>query len=133
MRFGHILAVFLTTIGTTVALPLLGIAAPLAWVIGVGLVWTRRGWTTGERALLTMVWPGGTALPLVIAVTAARTCVSTASSGLDGSVGPGVGDAVCTGFALPQAIGVPLFVAMVAAPLIVGAMALIRLHRRTAV
>ena len=29
------------------------------WIVGVALVWASRTWTGGEKALATLVWPGG--------------------------------------------------------------------------
>jgi hypothetical protein len=98
--------------------PLMPLGALAGFVTGLVLLWTSRSWTAGEKLLATLVWPGGVVLPLVLGTFATRTCITDATG------------EVCTGFALPAVVGVPVGIAAVAAPLVVGALLLVRAQRR---
>jgi glucose-6-phosphate-specific signal transduction histidine kinase len=85
---------------TALALPLVGPFALLIWIAGATMLWSSPSWTTSEKTLGTLVWPGGLSLPLVLGLMA----------------GPVV---------LPTWAGIPLLVVLVAAPIVV-AIALLR-------
>jgi hypothetical protein len=100
------------------------------WIVGVGLVWASRTWTGGEKALATLVWPGGYLLPMILGLSGSQVCtsgseVTVVDELLDGTietyVQPGTAIAEqCTGFALPVWLGIPLLVVLVAAPIAVA-------------
>jgi len=78
---------------------------------GAGLVGAIAVWLTGAVMLWASprVWPGGLALPFLLASQPAQVCSS--GSGATTS---------CTGWALPLWLGIPLAVVLVAAPLVVA-------------
>ena len=52
-----------------------GIVIPfLGWVIGVVLLWLSPRWTTRDKLLGTLVWPGGLLAPALLVVAAAAAC-----------------------------------------------------------
>jgi hypothetical protein len=112
-----------TAILAVLFLPLLlgfGFGVPgmvLGWAIGLGLLWTSRTWTPGEKALATVVWPGGFLTPLYLGLTASQVCMVEEVVTDDVVV---LSDPVCTGFALPPWLGIPALVLTVAAPLLVA-------------
>ncbi len=135
MRARHVATLLLTTLGTLVLLPAIGTLAFLAWPIGIALLWSTTVWTAKEKLLATAVWPTGVALPLIIGVFAARTCLTTVSSPIGELAATSenmtaVTSTVCTGFALPSAVGIPLFTLMIVAPIAVAAILLWRAHQR---
>ena len=56
---GDLLAVVGLVVGSLV-LPVVG------WLVGLVLLWRSRSWTTLEKVLGTLVWPGGLLLPLAL-------------------------------------------------------------------
>jgi hypothetical protein len=56
---GDLLAVVGLVVGSLV-LPVVG------WLVGLVLLWRSRSWTTLEKLLGTLVWPGGLLLPLAL-------------------------------------------------------------------
>jgi hypothetical protein len=111
-------AVLLMTLGSLI--PLLG------WAAGAVLLWTARRWTTREKLLGTLVVPGGPGLALWLASYGGQSCYTvTDSSGA-------VIEQTCTGFAFPPWLGVPLFAAMVIAPLVVAGILMSRARARAA-
>jgi hypothetical protein len=101
-------------------LPFGALAFGVGWLVGVVLLWTSDRWTTREKLLGTLVWPGGVLAPvygpLLLGVDGQR-CSAGESIGPDGTVV--TTHEVCEGFALPQVVGVPLLVVLVAAPVAV--------------
>jgi hypothetical protein len=94
----------------------------LGWMLGLALVWSSRSWTSAEKGLATLVWPGGLAPALLPVTMTGEVCERT-----------GGGVEVCTGFSLPVWLGIPTLIASVAAPLIVAVILLNRSStRRTA-
>jgi len=89
-------ALVMLTIGSL--LPVLG------WAIGLALLWRSRRWSTRDKLLGTLVWPGGMQpLWIMLAIPSGSTdCVNS----------------VCTdsGFVPPPAVGVAILVILVAAP-----------------
>lgn len=67
----EIAAVILLAVGSFM-LPIVG------WFIGVVLLWVSTAWTTGQKVLGTLIWPGGLAAPLLLAVVPLRaaTCAT---------------------------------------------------------
>lgn len=99
----------------------------VGWLTGVGMLWSSRSWTGGEKALATLVWPGGVIAPLLLGLISWRTCAVTTTRDAAGAT---VVDEVCTGFALPVWIGIPLLVVLVAAPVVVAGVLLRRADQR---
>jgi hypothetical protein len=59
----------------------------LGWVIGVVLLWISSSWTTGEKLLGTLVWPGGFLVPLAVGLVGFTTgsCQTVSEIGPDGA------------------------------------------------
>jgi hypothetical protein len=114
----------------------------VGWVVGLALLWTSRSWTGGEKALGTLVWPGGFMAPVFLALMGGRVCTSVSETTVveeaaDGTVNTFVetGTAMaeqCSGFALPLWLGIPVMIATVAAPLVVAWVLLRRADARRA-
>ena len=60
-----------------------GFAVGVGWLVGVVWLWSSQTWTRGEKALATLVVPGGIALslPLLVFSLATRTSDCTKSGG----------------------------------------------------
>jgi len=101
-------------------LPFGAIAFGVGWLVGVVLLWTSDRWTTREKLLGTLVWPGGVLAPVyapVLLGVDGQRCSSSESIGPDGTVV--TTPEVCEGFTLPQVVGVPLLILLVAVPVAV--------------
>jgi uncharacterized membrane protein len=128
LRVRDVLAVVMVVFGTLAGIllflpipPLMPLGAFAGFVTGLVLLWTSRVWTAREKLLATLVWPGGVVLPLGLGTISTQTCV------IDGA------SEVCTGFALPPIVGIPVAIAVVAAPIVVGGVLLARAHRRSGI
>jgi uncharacterized membrane protein len=100
----------------------------LGTAIAWGLLWSSRTWTTGEKLVGTLVWPGGLVLPALLALLGGQVCTSE----VDAAGGVVTGTEVCEGFALPIWAGIPAMLLTVLAPLLVGAWLLHRGGQRRA-
>ncbi len=89
LRHRDLAAVLLVLVGGV-------LAPPVAWLVGVVLLWTSAAWSTGQKWLGTLVWPGGIAVPLA------------------------VGLALIFGAGLSAWIVTPVMVAFVVAPVVVA-------------
>lgn len=98
-------AIFLLAFGAFL-LPIIG------WVLGVILLWASHVWSAREKLIGTFLVPGGLSAVLVLAlIGSGETC--------SGSGGPGSPTIQhCTGPAIPNAIGIPLLIAFVAAGIV---------------
>lgn len=105
-------------------LPLGLLWALATWTAGAGLLWTSKVWSPREKALGTLVWPGGLIGPTLLATSFTQVCsyVSTGGSGTTEVVS----EPVCTGFALSPWIGLPLTLLAFGAPIVTGALLLTR-------
>lgn len=118
--------------------PVMPVAAIGAYITGLVLLWSSASWTSGEKLLASLVWPGGVAAPLLLGVTGTQVCMSETSGGVretsSGEIVERAGEVVtdCTGFAFHPAIGIPLFVVLVAAPIVIGMVLMARASRRAA-
>jgi hypothetical protein len=102
----------------------------IGWVVGLGLLWSSRTWTVGEKTLGTLVWPGGLAAPFYLALAGGQVCTSASEvtvveEGANGIVQTYVepGSAIaeqCTGFAMPLWLGIPVMIVTFVAPLVVA-------------
>jgi hypothetical protein len=105
---------------------LLGVlGAALGWAIALGLLWSSRTWTNGEKLTATLVWPGGLVLPLFLATLGTRVCMSVETS-------DGVSTTECSGFAMPIWLGIPVMLAVTIAPIVVAWILLRRADARRA-
>ncbi len=87
-----------------------GVVVPVVgWIVGVVLLWISNTWTTTEKAIGTLVVPGGLALPLFLATigTYAETCSGQPGGPLTCSGGPSLA---------AQIFGTILVIALFVAP-----------------
>lgn len=108
------------------ALPLVlpwGLAwATATWLLGTGLLWSSPTWSTHDRALGTLVWPGGLIGPVLALTRIGQVCTQV----LPTEPGQTAGDPTCTGFALDPWVGAPLSIILLAAPFAVAAVLISR-------
>lgn len=97
----------------TAALVLLlvgGFVFAVGWLVGLVLLWSSTVWSTRDKVIGTLVFPGGLMLPFLLALTggSSGTCISDTRHPTE----------VCTGAssALAQAGWIALFVVLVAGP-----------------
>jgi hypothetical protein len=84
----------------------------IGWVLGVILLWASRVWSTREKLIGTLLVPGGLSAVLFLAVFGSgATCTGSGGAGR-----PTIEH--CTGTAIPNAIGIPLLIAFVAAGIV---------------
>jgi uncharacterized membrane protein len=108
------------TVVMTVFVLVLALAIALA---GTVLLWTATIWTTNEKLLGTLVWPGGLLAPLALGLLPGQVCETIAENGQEAVT-------TCTGFSLPMPFGLLLLVMLVGAPIAVAVMLLKRAGRR---
>ena len=124
----EIVTVLLLVFGVVVTFPILGPFSIVVWLVAVALLWSAPAWTPRLKTLGTLVWPGGIALPLATGLVTGQTCMTVEESNASGVVT--AVDTVCSGYALPVWIGLPLFIVLLAAPVVVGVVLLRRAHRQ---
>ncbi|MFC0628294.1 HAAS signaling domain-containing protein [Kribbella deserti] len=91
-----------------------GFVLAIGWFAGVMLLWASNRWTTAEKLLATLIWPFGYASVVLFSTMPGQVCTG------GGSDEGGVPYAeVCTGFALPTWLGIPILILLVLAPLAV--------------
>ena len=117
----EVAAVVMLTLGSLI--PLVG------WAVGVILLWSSGWWRRSEKLLGTFIVPGGPGLALLLLIFPTQTCEGGPTPVGDGGQ---VADdeAVCSGFALPQWLGIPVVVFVLVAPIVVGAVLLSRARAR---
>lgn len=99
--------------------------ATITWAIGAGLLWSSDAWDTRDKALGTLIWPGGLIGPVLLSLATGQVCTTV----LEGRPGAPVGEPVCSGFAFDPWIGIPLAIVVFAAPILVGSRLLRRAGR----
>ncbi|MFU8840696.1 MAG: DUF1700 domain-containing protein [Nitriliruptoraceae bacterium] len=99
---------------------LIGVVAGTA--LGWALLWTSTTWTTRQKLLGSLVWPGGFVTPFVVQTLATSVCTE--------STGPGGTEVACEGFSLPPTVGIPLAILVWLAPITVGVFLLRRADRQ---
>lgn len=120
-----ITALLVLVLGAAVLTVLIGWAGTLlGWAIGLGMLWASRSWTTGEKLLGTLVWPGGLATPLLLFTMSTQVCQSEVDS--TGAVS----EEVCTGFAMAPWYGIPVAILLTVAPIVVAGVLLGRADKR---
>lgn len=102
------------------------VGALIGWVVGLGLLLASRSWTPGEKLLGALVWPAGLLTPGLMWSLTTQVCTTVSEGGQNGTTMT----EECTGFAFHPAIGIPLALLTIAAPLIVTAVLLRRADRR---
>jgi uncharacterized membrane protein len=107
------------------SIPLGIFGAALGWATGLGLLWSSRSWTAGEKLTAALVWPGGFLTPIFLGTLSTRVCTSVETS-------EGVSTVECTGFALPIWLGIPVLIVVSAAPVVVAWVLLRRADARRA-
>ena len=62
-----------------------GFIAFVGWIVGLILLWSSRAWTTRDKLIGTLLWPGGLAtgagVALVLGAASPETCVGGSVSG----------------------------------------------------
>lgn len=123
-------AVLMLTVGSF--LPVVG------WLVGLVLLWVSSRWTAAEKLLGTLVVPLGPGGVIVLGglLSSTQTCSSggtvTQGSGSD-AINTVAANEVCTGFALPVWLGVPLFVVALVAPIVIAVVLYRRARARATV
>ena len=118
----EVAAVVMLTLGSLI--PLVG------WAVGVILLWSSGWWRRSEKLLGTFIVPGGFGLALLLGAFPTQTCTGPTPVGDGGQVAD---EMVCSGFALPQWLGIPLVVFVLVAPIVVGAVLLSRAGARAGI
>lgn len=118
-------------VGAVVMLTAGSLIPIIGWVVGLILLWSSGVWRRSEKLLATLIVPGGPGLGLLIGTLPAGQSCSTTSGG---SVGGQVTttEPVCTGFALPPALGIALMLFVLIAPIVVAIVLISRARARTA-
>ena len=114
----EVAAVLMLTLGSLI--PLVG------WAVGVILLWSSGWWRRSEKLLGTLIVPGGPSLALLLGAFSTQTCGPTPV----GDGGQVADEVVCSGFAIPQWLGIPLLAYVLLAPIVVGAVLLSRARAR---
>ncbi len=121
-------------VGAVVMLTLGSLIPLVGWAVGVILLWNSGLWRRSEKLLGTLIVPGGPGLVLMlggtIGLATTQTCTSTSGSTSSGQVFT-TGE-VCTGFALPPAVGIPMLLFVLIAPVVVAGVLLNRARSRAA-
>ena len=102
-----------------------GSLIPLAWLIGVALLWYSSLWRRSEKILATLIFPGGPALALVGA--SAIMGLATSSQCLTPHGSP-----ACAGFTQAPVLSVALLLIALTAPVVVAIVLINRARRRAA-
>jgi hypothetical protein len=119
------------TEGWAFALMTVGSILPvLGWLIGAVLMWTSRRWRVGEKIIGTLIFPGGPFAVLWVSLLflgGSTSCTTISSAG-------GTSHSTCTssGYRLPTAIGLPLLLLGIIAPIIVCSWLYVIARRRAA-
>jgi hypothetical protein len=99
----------------------------IGWFVGIVLLWSSGVWSTRDKLIGTLVFPGGLALPVTLAMTAgaSETCISGSQH---------MGE-TCTGgpSTSGQVGGIVLFVVLVVGPLLATFYLARRLRSRSTV
>lgn len=121
----ELIAVLLLTLGSLVV-PFVG------WIVGVVLLWTSPLWKRREKALGTLVWPGGYfgVILLLTLPGGSQTCSGGEQMASDGTVTRIAETCTGEGFALPPWLGVPAAVLFLVLPAVVAVVLFRRASQR---
>jgi len=118
-------------VGAAVMLTAGSLVPVIGWVVGVSLLWSSGVWRRLEKLLGTLIVPGGPGLALLIGtLPAGQSCSSASSSTISGQIVT-TGE-VCTGSALPPALGIALMPFVLITPIVVAIVLISRERARTA-
>ena len=117
-------------VGAVVMLTVGSVIPVIGWVVGLILLWSSGVWRRSEKLLGTLIVPGGPGLILLFGLIPSQTCISSSGGPVGGPVtttGP-----VCTGFALPPALGIAIMLLVLIAPIVFAIVLISRARARTA-
>jgi hypothetical protein len=119
----EVAAILLMTVASIIPL--------IAWTLGAVMLWTSRRLRTWEKALMTLVVPGGPfAVVYLVGLFPSQVCSSSSTS--DGSGNVIQSATTCSGFAFPPWLGIPLLVVSLVAPFVIGGVLIKRASDRAA-
>jgi uncharacterized membrane protein len=107
-----------------------GFLAGIGWVVGVVLLWSSRRWTIADKLLGTLLIPGGLVVPALVVGGALFASAQTCSNDSVVAGQQPVMQCTSSGGVTP-AVGITVFVLLVAAPILTS-VHLIRRARRKA-
>jgi uncharacterized membrane protein len=113
----------LRDISTVLLLMFGGFLIGIGWVVGVALLWSSTRWRTRDKWLATLVWPFGYAAVFLVAGIAGLSEASTTFCSSSTVIRAGASaheTCTTTGFSLPAWAGIPVFVLIVIAPVLVA-------------
>ena len=113
----------LRDISTVLLLMFGGFLLGIGWVVGVALLWSSTRWRTRDKWLATLVWPFGYAAAFLVGGIAGLSATSTTFCTSSSVVRAGArAHETCTttGFSLPAWAGIPVFLFIVVAPVLVA-------------
>jgi hypothetical protein len=112
----------LRDISTVLLLMFGGFLLGIGWVVGVALLWSSTRWRTRDKWLATLVWPFGYASVFLVGGIAGLSASSTTlcSSSPVVRAGARAHQTCATGFSLPAWVGIPVFVLVMIAPVLVA-------------
>ena len=107
------------------------ILAGVGWLVGLVLLWASPAWSTGQKLLGTLVFPGGLVLPvLLLGLGAAQTCSGGTLTRIEhGHAVTTAVSSTCSDGSFPFWLAVLLVVVLTVGP-IVTAVYLVRTGRR---
>jgi hypothetical protein len=89
------------------------LVAIACWLAGAVMLWSSPRWRLSDKILGSLVWPGGLALPFLLASRPVQVCSSSGP-------GPGAVPGCTGGSVLPLWLGIPVATVLVAGPLVVA-------------
>jgi hypothetical protein len=113
----------LRDLSTVLLLMFGGFLLGIGWVVGVALLWSSTRWRTRDKWLATLVWPFGYASVFLVGGIAGLSATSTTFCSSSPAVRAGARvHETCTtnGFSLPAWVGIPIFLLVVIAPVLVA-------------
>ena len=97
-----------------ILLALGGFVAGIGWIVGLILLWSSRAWTTRDKLIGTLLWPGGLATGAGVALILGAANVETCTSGMT-SEGPV--ETTCTG-GMPAGLAIVLALVSLLVPVL---------------
>jgi hypothetical protein len=110
-------------IATVLLLMFGGFLIGIGWVVGVALLWTSTRWRTRDKWLATLVWPFGYAAVIGVGAIVGLSAGSVTACTSSGVVRAGARvQQTChtSGFSLPAWAGIPIFLVIMIAPVLVA-------------
>jgi uncharacterized membrane protein len=113
----------LRDISTVLLLMFGGFLIGIGWLVGVALLWSSTRWRTRDKWLATLVWPFGYAAVFLVGAIAGLSAGSVTACTSSGVVRAGARvHQTCntSGFSLPAWAGIPIFLVIMVAPVLVA-------------